>query len=301
METTARIQRQAADRVPTGEATLLGLWRFLRRKPLGAAGAVLILALVVIAVFAPLIETYDPNAGIPDDRLVGPSLDHLMGTDDFGRDTFSRVVHASRVSLEVGIVAVTIALVVGVAAGLISGYAGGLVDLLTQRVVDTLLAFPMLIFALVIVGAFGKKDITYVFLALGIVASPAMARVVRGSVLASKASAYIEAARTIGAHPWRIVLRHILPNVTAPIIIVATVGLGQVILAEASLSFLGMGVQPPDPSWGNMIQGSAMGYMMTGAWWMAAFPSLAITLAVLGFNLLGDALRDILDPRLRHV
>ena len=269
METTAEVWPEVAAPVPLGQATLVGLGRFVRRKPLGAFGVLLILLLVVTATFAPLIETYDANAGIPDDRLLGPSLDHLMGTDNFGRDTFSRVVRASRVSLEVGIVAVTIAVALGATVGLISGYAGGLVDLLMQRLVDMVLAFPMLIFALVIVGAFGKKDITYVFLALGIVAAPTMARVVRGSVLATKESTYVEAARTIGAHPWRIVLRHILPNVTAPIIIIATVGLGQVILAEAALSFLGMGVQPPDPSWGNMIQGPAMGYMMTGAWWMA--------------------------------
>jgi ABC-type dipeptide/oligopeptide/nickel transport system permease subunit len=202
--------------------------------------------------------------------------------------------------LEVGIVAVAMAAVLGVSVGLISGYAGGLVDLLTQRLVDVMLAFPTLILALVIVGALGKKEITYVFLAVGIAASPGMARVVRGSVLSAKENAYIEAARTIGANPWRIVLWHILPNVVAPIIIIATVGLGQAILAEAVLSFLGMGVQPPDPSWGNMIQGLSMGEMMSGIWWIAAFPSIAITLAVLGFNLLGDALRDVLDPRLRH-
>lgn len=276
--------------------------RLARRKPLGAFGLLVIGALVVAAAFPGLIArdspTIVPLTDLASQRLQAPSTDHFMGTDDQGRDIFSRIVHGSRLSLEVGIVSVAIAAALGTLAGLVSGYVGGRTDSLIQRLVDTLIAFPGLVLALAIVGLLGS-EVRNVMIAVGIISAPGFARVVRGSVLVVMNEPYIEAARTVGASDARLIFLHVLPNVMAPIIVLATAGLGSAILIEASLSFLGFGVAPPAPSWGRMLAAEGRLYMVSGAWWMAVFPGVAITVAVLGFNLLGDALRDILDPRLR--
>jgi len=244
-------------------------------------------------VFAP----HDPNSINASNTLAAPSADHLMGTDQLGRDIFSRILFGARVSMEVSVLAIVISVGAGSAIGLVSGYFGGWVDMLVQRVVDMFMAFPGLVIALLIVGFF-SPSVRLLVIALGVVGTPGMSRVVRGSVLSAKTNTYVEAARTIGANDARIMVRHIFPNVLAPIIVVATAALGTNILAEASLSFLGFGPPPPAATWGSMLAGESRFYL-TVAWWMAVFPGAAITLAVLGFNLLGDAMRDVWDPRLR--
>lgn len=270
---------------------------FCRAKPLGAAGAFILLAFILIALFAPLIATHDPNAQSLADRLQGPSYKYLMGTDDYGRDMFSRIIWGSRTSLYVSLLAVALASVMGTIIGLTCGYFGGKYDLIMQRIMDSMMSIPGLVMAMVIMAALGTH-MNNVVLAIGIQSTPHLARIVRGATLAIKSSPFIEAAHAIGSRDLRIQLVHILPNVTAPIIIMATAGLGGAILVESSLSFLGMGVPPPDPSWGRMLSGSARKYMETAPW-LVIFPGLAISLAVLGFNLFGDSLRDWWDPKLR--
>jgi peptide/nickel transport system permease protein len=271
--------------------------RFVRRKPMGGFGLAVVVILVLLAIFAPVVASEDPYTISGRDRLEGPGPQHFFGTDDLGRDVFSRVIYGSRISIQVGIIAVAISTVLGTMIGLFSGYVGGATDLVVQRIVDALMALPLLIFALAIVAALGPS-ITNVMVALGIAISPGLSRVVRGSVMSVRQNLYVEAARSIGASDVRIVMRHVLPNVLAPIIVLATAGLGGAILAEGSLSFLGLGTPPPTPSWGGMLSGSSRIYMERAPW-LAIFPGLALTLAVLGFNTLGDALRDYLDPRLR--
>jgi peptide/nickel transport system permease protein len=271
--------------------------RFARRKPLGGFGLAVVVILVLLAILAPLVSTHDPYAISGRERLQEPGGDHFFGTDDLGRDVFSRVVYGSRISIQVGIISVFISTVVGTVIGLISGYVGGKTDLIVQRAVDALMALPLLIFALAIVAALGPS-IVNVMVAVGLALAPGLSRVVRGSVMSVRQNLYVEAARSMGASDIRIVARHVLPNVLAPIIVLATAGLGGAILAEGSLSFLGLGTPPPTPSWGGMLSGSSRTYMERAPW-LAIFPGLALTLAVLGFNTLGDALRDYLDPRLR--
>lgn len=256
------------------------------------------LALVIMATFAPVIATQDPEEIEPSVRMQGPSADHFFGTDEKGRDIFSRVVYGSRVSVTVGIIAVGVSLLLGVPLGLVSGYAGGKVDTVIQRLMDAEMAIPGLILALTAVQMLGQS-IQNVMIVLGIYMTPMVDRVVRGSVLVIKQEIYVEAARAVGCSRGRIMARHILPNIAAPVIIIATGGLGSAILVEASLSFLGLGTPPPQPSWGRMLSGASQVYFES-AWWMAVFPGLAISFAVLGFNLLGDALRDAWDPRLRR-
>lgn len=229
--------------------------------------------------------------------IAEPSAEHWMGTDNFGRDVFSRILYGTRVSMQVSTLAIAISVALGTTVGLVSGYLGGWLDLILQRLVDACMAIPPMVLALVLVGFF-SPSIRLLIIALGFVFSLGLVRLVRGAVLSAKHNVYVEAARTLGAPDVRIMFRHILPNVMAPVIVVATAQLGSVILAEASLSFLGFGPPPPDATWGSMLSGESRTYM-TVAWWMAVFPGLAITLAVLGFNLLGDALRDVWDPRLR--
>lgn len=274
-----------------------GILRFIRRYPLGAVGGALILAMAVIAVFAPQIATASPFQLSSRERLKAPSSAHYFGTDELGRDVFSRVVYGARISLQVGFIAVGVGVVFGALVGLIGAYFGGVVDFWLQRLMDALFAFPTIILALTIVAVLGPST-TNVIVAVGIVSIPRISRVARSSALSIMAQPYIEAARSMGAGHARIVVRYILPNTLAPMIVMATAGFGGAILSEAALSFLGVGTPPPNPSWGIMLSGAAQQFIRVAPW-MAIFPGIAISLAVFGFNLFGDALRDVLDPRLR--
>ncbi|HKY50707.1 MAG TPA: ABC transporter permease [Candidatus Limnocylindria bacterium] len=271
---------------------------FLRRNPRMIVGGAIILAWIFAAVFAPFVAPYPPKTVNVLDALLPPSPQHWLGTDDLGRDVLSRVIWGARVSLWVGAISVSIGLLVGTSLGLAAGYLGGKFDLLIMRGIDALLAFPALILAIGITSALGPK-IENAMIAIGIVAIPAYARLTRGQVLAVRAREYIVAARTIGATRFRIVLRHIFPNVMNALIVQATLSTAFAILAEAALSFLGLGAQPPEPSWGQDINYSQR-YLPNLKWWMSVGPGLAIFSAVFAFNFLGDALRDALDPRLRR-
>ena len=269
------------------------------RNPLGALGAVVILVLAFVALFADWIAPYSPSS-TEFAAFIGPSGDHLFGTDNLGRDVFSRVVHGARISLGVGVVSVSIGSAAGAAVGIVSGYFGGRLDNGIQRTGEIIMAFPALILLLIIVSILGPS-IQNVVIAISLGVIPGVQRIVRGAVLSEKQNQYVDAARSLGAGNLHIMARHILPNVLALIIILATLLLGAAILIEAGLSFLQLGVPPPNPSWGADLSGEARTFFPDppGAWWMAIFPGLAISITVLGFNLLGDTLRDILDPRLR--
>ena len=269
--------------------------RRLARNPIGRIGAVLILLLVLIALAAPLLAPYDPVAQIAQ-RHMSPGVPYYLGSDDFGRDILSRVIFGTRISLYVGVVSVGIALAIGGTLGLLAGYFGGLPDMLLMRLVDVLFSIPSLVLAIAITGIL-QPSLTNAMIAIGIVYAPTFARVARGPVLSVKQHEYIQAARTVGADHARILLRHVLPNVTAPIIVQVTLSFSTAILAEATLSFIGLGTQPPTPSWGTMLQAGRK--FMEAYPWEAIFPGVAIMLAVLSFNLLGDGLRDALDPRMR--
>ena len=271
--------------------------RSLMRKPLGVAGGSLIAFMVFMAIFANLIAPYDPMEINSNKILKPPGYEHWMGTDDQGRDVMSRVIYGSRISLWVGFLAMVLGQLMGSVIGIVSGYFGGKVDLAIQRCVDIMMAFPSLILALAIMSVLGT-GITSAMIAIGIVIAPGASRIIRGAVLSAKENEYVVAAKTVGCRNLRIMAYHILPNVAAPLIVIATVGLGNAILTEAALSFLGLGVQPPAPSWGGMLSGYARTYMQIAPW-TPFFPGVAITLAVLGFNLFGDAIRDVWDPRLR--
>jgi peptide/nickel transport system permease protein len=274
-----------------------GLWRLVREKPLGAFGGVLVLVLLLCAVFAPWIAPYPFDETNVRQRLKPHGTQFSLGTDNLGRDVFSRIVYGARVSVTVGFSAVTLSILLATTVGITSGYFGGKFDVLVQRVVDAWMAFPNLLFVLFIMAVLGP-GLLNVILALGVVNAANRSRVIRSATLAAKENQFIEAARAVGAGHLRIILRYILPNVMAPIIIIATNALGGVILAESTLSFLGFGVPPPHPSWGEMLSGSGRSYMYRAPW-MAIWPGVAISLGVFGFNMLGDALRDLLDPRLR--
>ncbi|CAN5164739.1 ABC transporter permease [soil metagenome] len=273
---------------------------FIRRNPRVVIGGGLVALLVLVAVFAPLVAPYDPVAVDVSVSLEPPSPAHLLGTDDLGRDVFSRTVWGSRVSLSVGLIAVTIGFLVGVSLGLAAGYVGGLLDLLAMRVIDALLAFPALILAIAITSAVERPQIQNTMIAIGVVAVPLYTRLTRGQVLTMREREFVLAARTIGAAPLRIVLRHIFPNISHPLVVQATLSIAFAILAEATLSFLGLGAQPPAPTWGADINYSQR-YLSNLKWWMSVGPGLGIFLAVFAFNFLGDALRDALDPRLRRM
>jgi peptide/nickel transport system permease protein len=271
---------------------------FARRNPRMIVGGALVLAWVFVAAFAPLIAPYDPIKVNVLEALRPPSGSHWLGTDDLGRDVLSRVMWGSRVSLSVGLISVSIGFLVGVSLGLATGYLGGKFDLFVMRGIDALLAFPALVLAIAITSALGPQ-IQNAMIAIGIVAIPAYARLTRGQVLAVRPRDFIVAARTIGASPLRIVMRHIFPNVLNALIVQATLSTAFAILAEAALSFLGLGPQPPLPSWGQDINYSQR-YLSNLKWWMSVGPGVAIFTAVFAFNFLGDALRDALDPRLRR-
>jgi peptide/nickel transport system permease protein len=273
----------------------LAFLRSLRRNPLGIAGLIIITLVALLAIFAPILSPHGPAEQVAR-RLLEPSSDYLLGTDEFGRDIFSRVIYGSRISLYVGLISVSLALVGGGVLGLIAGYAGGRIDNLLMRFVDILFAIPSLVLAIVIAGLLGPS-LTNAMIAIGIVYAPIYARLVRGEVLTVRNQLYIESARASGVTDLGMVVRHILPNITATLIVQTTLLLSTAILAEAALSFLGLGTQPPDPSWGTML-GSGRRYMELTPW-VAIAPGIAIVITVLGFNLLGDGLRDALDPRLR--
>jgi peptide/nickel transport system permease protein len=270
----------------------------ISRNPRVLLGGGVVLLLILLALLAPAIAPYDPIDVDPSQGLEAPSLKHWMGTDDLGRDVLSRVLWGARVSLSVGLISVSIGLLVGVSLGLAAGYLGGAVDLLAMRVIDALLAFPALLLAISITAALGPQ-IQNAMIAIGIVAIPSYTRLTRAQVLSAREREYVTAVRALGATSWRIVLKHILPNISNPIVVQASLSTAFAILAEASLSFLGLGAQPPTPSWGQDINYSQR-YLTNMMWWMSAGPGIAIFLAVLSFNFLGDALRDALDPQFRR-
>ncbi len=290
----AGFDEPATDTIGRGQA----LWSVIKRKPLGMASAALILLLVLTAIFADVLAPYDPLSAQPEIRLAAPSWAHPFGTDDIGRDVLSRVIYGSRISLWVGLLAVGIGTLAGTIIGLVSGYWEGRLDMVLQRVMDAVTTIPGLILALAIISVL-RPSTTNAMLAIAVVIIPGNSRIVRGAVLSAKQNRFVEAAQAIGCRDLRIIASHILPNVTAPILIIASIWLGNAILIEASLSFLGVGTQPPTPSWGLMLSSTGRAFMEQAPW-LAIFPSLAISLAVFGFNLFGDTLRDAWDPKLRR-
>jgi len=278
-------------------AAVAGLGRFCRRKPLGAIGGLIVLALIVLALFAGGIAPYPYDEPIAGARLRPPSAQFWMGTDNLGRDMWSRVVYGARVSVTVGFGAVLLGIFLATIIGVTSGYFAGRYDIVVQRVVDAWQSFPFLVITLSLMAVLGPGQLN-VILALGVVGAAGASRVIRGATIGVAHNPYVEAARALGCGHLRILIRYVLPNVAATVIILATIGLGGAILAESALSFLGFGVPPPYPSWGAMLSGSGRSYMYQAPW-MALWPGAAISLAVYGFNMLGDALRDVLDPRLR--
>lgn len=272
--------------------------KFIVTKPLGAAGGAIILVMMLTAIFADVLAPYDPHAMNQRVQFTAPSTNHWFGTDEFGRDLFTRIVYGARIALFIGLTAAFLGATAGALLGVVSAYLGGRVDLYLQRLIDVMLAFPLLILALAIVAVLGRS-VPNVVLAIAIPIIPRTARIVRSNVMSIKENMYVEAARAVGSsHPW-VILRHIIPNVMAPYLIMLTAQFGNAILVEASLSFLGLGTAEPTPSWGLMLSGSALSYAEKAAW-VAVFPGLAISLAVFGFNLFGDSIRDALDPKLRH-
>jgi peptide/nickel transport system permease protein len=275
-------------------ARLLGSWRRLARRPPAVAGLAIVLAFVVVALAAPWVAPADPNATSWSAVRKAPSWAHPLGTDDLGRDLLSRVVWGARVSMQAGVVSILFAMAVGVPAGLIAGYYRGLVDQAIMRLTDAWLSFPFLILAIGLVTILGPS-LTNATLAIGLGATPTYIRLTRGLVLAAREEDYVQAARAMGARDPRLMGRHVLPNIVSSILVQATVSIPTAIIAEAVLSFLGLGVQPPTPSWGTMLN-AAQGFLETAPW-MAWWPGLAIFVLALSFNLAGDGLRDVLDPR----
>jgi peptide/nickel transport system permease protein len=281
----------------TGRRPVRLVWRFCRRKPLGALGGLIVVVLIAMAVFANWVAPYSYDETIRAARMKPPGVSYWMGTDNLGRDIFSRVVYGARVSVTVGFGTVLLATLLAATVGITSGYFGGPYDIAVQRFVDAWQSFPALVIVLSLMAVLGPGMMNVIF-ALGVLGAAGASRIIRGATLGITQNAYFEAARAIGCGHARIILRYVLPNVAGTIIILATIGLGAAILAESALSFLGFGVPPPYPSWGAMLSGSGRSFMYRAPW-MAFWPGLAISLAVFGFNMLGDALRDVLDPRLR--
>jgi peptide/nickel transport system permease protein len=285
---------EAGNRVAAEPRRWQELLGTLAANRLALSGLVVLGLLVVVALAGPAIVPGDWNEVKVPDRLRGPSVAHPFGTDELGRDVLSRVVLAVRVSLYVGLVAVGISLLAGVAIGLVAGFYGRFVDSVLMRVMDVVFAFPAILLAIAILAVLGP-GITNAMIAIGIVYTPIFARVTRGGVLSVREEEYIQAARSLGASDARLMMRHVLPNVSGPIIVQTSLSLAFAILSEAALSFLGLGVQPPDPSWGRMLLESRT--FLGQAWWMSVFPGAAILVTVMAFNFLGDGLRDTLDPR----
>lgn len=276
----------------------LEAWRRLLKSKIGIAGLAIIIFMILVAASAPILAPYSPFKQNILSRYKAPSPAHLLGTDEMGRDILSRIIYGSRISLQVGLVSVSLALVFGVSFGLLAGYYGGKLDMLIMRFMDIMLAFPSILLAIGIVAILGPQ-LKNAMLAIGIINVPRFARIVRSSVLSIKESEYISAARALGAGDLRIIFKHLLPNAMAPLIVQTTLSIATAILEAAALSFLGLGAQPPSPEWGAMLSDARSS--LQKAPWVAAFPGLAIIFGVLGFNLLGDGLRDALDPKMKNV
>lgn len=272
-------------------------YRFFHNK-LAVSGSIILLLFVLMAAFAPVLAPYDPFYMDPAAALTGPSPEHLLGTDNMGRDILSRIIYGSQISLKVSLASVTIATAAGVLLGVAAGYFGGITDAVISRILEVMLSFPEVLLALLIMSILGSS-LNNIMLAIGIVYTPIFARIARGAVLSVKDSLYVEAARSIGVKDVTIIVRHVLPNILSPVLVQVTLSLAFAILSEAALSFLGIGVEPDIPSWGIMLNNGKAWIEI--AWWVGVFPGIAIALAVLGFNILGDGLRDVLDPRLRNV
>jgi peptide/nickel transport system permease protein len=283
--------------VPTRPGWGRAVVKFAQRRTLGAAGGVVVILMILTAIFAGLIAPYDPKDTSFLEQLKAPSAQHLLGTDNFGRDVFSRIVYGARTALLIGFFAAFVGCSLGALLGVISAYYGGKIDLTLERLMDVIISFPVLILALAVVSALGNSLVN-VIIAITVPIIPRVARVIRSSALSLRQMPFVEAARGLGARDARIVLQHMLPNVVAPYLILLTAFLGQSILAEASLSFLGLGVAEPEPAWGLMLRGASAQFVERAPW-LAIAPGVAISLAVFAFNLLGDSLRDALDPRLR--
>lgn len=279
---------------PTGRRRMLTR-RLFRSAPF-VVGAVLVIAMVVVSAAAPVLTSYEPVKMSPADRLQPPSAEHPFGTDQLGRDVLARVMYGGRLSLPMGIAPIAVAAVAGLVLGLVSGFYGGWIDLVLMRIVDVWIAFPPILLALAIVTILGT-GLTNIMIALGIAWIPYYARMVRGSVLEAKQRVYVDAARALGSFDLRIVVRHVLPNVLTPIMVMSSMGVANAILAGAALSFLGLGAQAPAPEWGTSLA-DARQFIRLG-WWVGLFPGLAIAVTVLGANLMGDGIRDALDPKLK--
>jgi len=273
------------------------LFRLFREKPLGALGASIVLLLLFVGIFADFISPYGMNQPKIRDRLSAPSVKHLLGADNLGRDMLSRVIYGARISVVVGMSSAAMATFLAAVIGTVSGFFGGKFDLIVQRLVDSWLCFPGIVLLLLMITIIGQ-GMWQIIGVLGVSWGIGSARIIRGEVLKLKENVYVTAARSIGCSNWRILLRHILPNIAPLLIVMYSVQVPELIMAEAGLSFLGLGIPPPAPSWGGMLSGSAIRYMQK-AWWMAVFPGLALAITVYGTNMFGDALRDLLDPRQR--
>jgi len=285
------------DKKKTTDGLWVEAWKRLLKNKIALFGLGIILILIVTAILAPIIAPYDPIETDILQRLKAPSGEHLLGTDDLGRDILSRLIYGSRISLQVGVISVSFALIFGVTIGLLAGYYGGKVELILMRVIDVMLAFPSILLAIAIMAILGPQ-LSNAMIAIGLINLPRFARIVRSSVLTVKEEEYVAAAKSLGASDFRIIIKHILPNCLAPLIVQSTLSIATAILEAAGLSFLGLGAQPPIPEWGAMLSAGRASLQL--APWVVTFPGLAIVITVLGFNLFGDGLRDALDPKMKR-
>jgi peptide/nickel transport system permease protein len=271
--------------------------RYLMKNKLAVAGGILVMLVFILSVFAPLVAPYDPSAIDVKNILIGPCLSHPLGTDDLGRDVLSRMLWGGRISLEVGVVAVGISTIIGIILGSLAGYYGGYIDSAIMRGVDIMLCIPKIFLVLAVIAIL-EPSIINIMIVIGLTSWMDPARLIRAEFISLKERDFVIAARAIGANDGRIIMKHVLPNGLSPIMVSATMGIGAVILIESALSFLGLGVQPPTPSWGSLLSSGKDNIEI--AWWLSAFPGLAILITVLGYNLLGEGIRDALDPRQRE-
>lgn len=291
-----KIKRIDVDGMPKVRNLWMDVFYRFVRHPLGIVGGIIISILVIMALLGPVLAPYDPVGMDFEARFAEPSIAHPLGTDEFGRDTLSRIMYGARVSLQVGIISVTIATLIGTVLGMIAGYGNRLADEVIMRSMDVLFAFPAILLAIAVLAILGR-GVGNAMIAIGVVYIPIFARIARGEVLKVKQEEFVEVARALGASDFGILYRHIFPNILAPIIVEISLSLSFAILAEAALSFFGLGTQPPDPSWGRMLSEGRQYFRQSA--WMGIFPGLAIMLSVMGFNFLGDGLRDALDPKAR--